>query len=220
MRKPVIAAVNGHAVGLGLTLALQCDLRFVAEDAEARDRPGAPRGPPRRLLALDTFGGIAGLSTAADLLLTGRMIDGREAATLGLASRCLPADSVPPQALEVAREIARYAGADVGRPLQGTSCGREWSADRPGVGGEAETELHHHVMGRADAVEGVMAFLERRPPRFRAAGERGLPDGPRGLTFAAGPQEHEVGTRARQADHVRPARAGGLAGNSRCVYTD
>jgi len=177
VRKPVIAAVNGHAVGIGLTLALQCDLRFVAEDA----RYGVVqvrRGVLPDAYSHWTLPRIAGLATAADVLLTGRLFDGREARELGLASRCLPADEVLPAALDAARDIARHAA-----PLSVALSKRLlWaSLDRtPEEVGRLETALHHHVMGRADAREGVESFLEGRPPAWQLRVSTDWPDWPEG----------------------------------------
>ena len=164
VRKPVIAAVNGHAVGIGLTLALQCDLRFFAEDAKY-GVVQVRRGVVPDAYSHWTLPRIAGLAAAADVLLTGRLFDGREARELGLASRCLPADEVLPAAMAVARDIAVNVA-----PLSAALSKRLlWQA--LGLGpeevGRLETELHHHVMGRADAREGVLAFLERRDPSWQ-----------------------------------------------------
>jgi len=173
VRKPVIAAVNGHAVGIGLTLALQCDLRFVAADA----RYGVVqvrRGVLPDAYSHWTLPRIAGLAAAADVLLTGRLFDGREAKELGLASRCLPGDEVLPEALAVARSIA----TDVAPLSAALSKRLLWEALRrtPEEVGALETALHHHVMGRADAREGVEAFLERRPPDWQLRVGRDWPD--------------------------------------------
>lgn len=174
VRKPVIAAVNGHAVGIGLTLALQCDLRLVAEEAKlgiVQVRRGVlPDGWSHWTLSR-----ICGLSVAADLLLTGRMFDGREAARLGLASRCLPADAVVPAAMEIARDIAANT-APVSVALSKRLLWDGLEHDRAWVG-DKETEYHHHVMGRSDAVEGVMAYLERREPHWSLAVSRDYPEG-------------------------------------------
>jgi enoyl-CoA hydratase/carnithine racemase len=174
VRKPVIAAVNGHAVGIGLTLALQCDLRFVAADA----RYGVvqvQRGVLPDAYSHWTLPRIAGLAAAADVLLTGRLFDGREAKELGLASRCLPNDEVLPAALATAHAIARDANplsVALSKRLLWSSLGRS-----PEEVGALETELHHHVMGRPDAREGVEAFLERRPPDWRSRVGRDWPEG-------------------------------------------
>ena len=173
VRKPVIAAVNGHAVGIGLTLALQCDLRFMAADAKY-GVVQVQRGVLPDAYSHWTLPRIAGLAAAADVLLTGRLFDGREAKELGLASRCLPEDEVLPQALATARAVARDANplsVALSKRLLWASLGRS-----PEEVGELETALHHHVMGRPDAREGVEAFLERRPPRWQSRVGRDWPE--------------------------------------------
>src|SRR3954454_22847392 len=104
VRKPVIAAVNGHAIGIGLTLALQCDIRIVADDAKygvVQVRRGViPDACSHWVLPR-----VAGLANAADVLLTGRLFDGAEAVALGLAGRALPAGEVLPAALAIAHDI-------------------------------------------------------------------------------------------------------------------
>ena len=94
--KPVIAAINGHAVGVGITYPMMCDVRFVAEDAKIQFA-FVRRGMIPELASHAIVARVAGLSNAADLLLSGRMIRGREAAALGLATAALPAAlAVPP----------------------------------------------------------------------------------------------------------------------------
>jgi enoyl-CoA hydratase/carnithine racemase len=174
VRKPVIAAVNGHAVGIGLTLALQCDLRFVAADAKY-GVVQVQRGVLPDAYSHWTLPRIAGLAAAADVLLTGRLFDGREAKELGLASRCLPNDEVLPEALATARAIARDANplsVALSKRVLWSSLGRS-----PEEVGALETALHHHVMGRPDAREGVEAFLERRAPDWRSRVSRDWPEG-------------------------------------------
>jgi enoyl-CoA hydratase/carnithine racemase len=163
VRKPVIAAMNGHAVGIGLTLALQCDLRLAAEEG----RYGVlqvRRGVMPDACSHWTLPRIVGMERAAWLLLTGRRLTGVEAAELGLVLRSLPADAVLPAAMEIARDVAANTA-----PLSvGVTKRLLWQS--PGLGpGQVErleTELHHHLMGKPDAVEGVVAFLERRAPRW------------------------------------------------------
>lgn len=163
VRKPVIAAVNGHAVGIGLTLALQCDLRFVAADAKY-GVVQARRGVIGDCMSHWTLPRLAGLANAAEILLTGRLFDGDEAVAMGVANRCLPNDDVLPAALEVARDIAVHVAplsAAISKRLLWESVAR---GRTPSQVERLETALHHHVMGRHDAKEGVMAFLERRVP--------------------------------------------------------
>src|SRR3954454_18271578 len=105
VRKPVIAAVNGHAIGIGLTLALQCDIRIVADDAKY-GVVQVRRGVIPDAYSHWTIAHLAGLASAADILLTGRTFDGTKAVRLGIASRSLPNDGVLPAAMEIARDIA------------------------------------------------------------------------------------------------------------------
>lgn len=175
VRKPVIAALNGHAVGIGFTLSLQCDIRFMAREGKYGVLQ-VRRGVMPDAYSHWTLPRIVGISRAAELLLTGRTFRGDEAAELGLASRVLPAEEVLPAALELARDIAVNTA-----PLSVAIAKRLlWESPtltRADVG-RKETELHHHLMGRADALEGVMAYLERRPPRWKLSVNHDWPDWP------------------------------------------
>jgi enoyl-CoA hydratase/carnithine racemase len=165
VRKPVIAAINGHAIGIGLTLALQCDIRLIAAEG-TYGVVQVRRGVMPDAYAHWTLPRIAGFAAAADVLLTGRTFDGREAVELGLAGRCLPADEVLPAALAIARDIAVNVA-----PLSAALTKKVlWQAMHLSVEevGRLETEHHHHLMGRADAREGAVAFLERRPPKWQS----------------------------------------------------
>jgi enoyl-CoA hydratase/carnithine racemase len=176
VRKPVIAAMNGHAVGLGLTLALQCDVRIAADEG----RYGVlqvRRGVMPDACCHFTLPRIVGFERAAWLMLTGTKLAGSEAARLGLALRSLPADEVLASALEMAREIAVHAA-----PLSvGITKRLLWQA--PSLSRSEverfETELHHHLMGRPDALEGAVAWLERRPPRWQSSVGGDWPEWPR-----------------------------------------
>ena len=105
IRKPVIAAVNGHAIGVGFTLTLHCDLRFMAHDAKY-GIVQVRRGVMPDAMSHWTLPRLVGLANAADILLTGRTFTGAEARDLGVASRVLPNDDVLPHALEVAHDMA------------------------------------------------------------------------------------------------------------------
>ena len=163
IHKPVIAAVNGHPIGIGFTLTLHCDLRFLAIDAKY-GIVQVRRGVMPDAFSNWTLPRIAGMANAADILLTGRTFTGAEAKELGVASRVLPNDDVLPHALEVAHDMAvntAPVSVAVTKRLLWGSFGLV-----PGQVDRLETELHHHLMGEADAREGVHAFLERRPPRW------------------------------------------------------
>ncbi len=165
LRKPVIAALNGHAIGIGLTIALQADIRIVAEDAKY-GVVQVRRGVIPDCMAHWTLAQLTTLGVAADILLTGRTFTGSEAVALGIASRALPAGQVLEDALETARDIAVNVA-----PMSAALCKRLlWDSAihhyTPRQVASLETQLHHRVMGGADAREGFAAFLDRRPPRF------------------------------------------------------
>jgi enoyl-CoA hydratase/carnithine racemase len=166
LAKPVIAAVNGHAIGLGLTLALQCDIRFFAADA----RYGVVQ--VRRGVVGDAHSHwvlprLVGMGNAAEILLTGATFDGHRAVQLGLGSRVLDAAGVLPAALDVARDIAENTA-----PMSVAASKRllwdSFDLDRDAVG-RRETDIHLALMRHDDAREGVRAHLERRPPRWTGA---------------------------------------------------
>ena len=163
LTKPVIAAVNGHAIGLGLTLALQCDIRFFAADAKY----GVVQ--VRRGVVGDAYSHwvlprLVGIAAAAEILLTGAMFDGHRAVALGLGSRVLPADEVLPAAVAVARDIAENTA-----PMSVAASKRllwdSFDLTREQVGAR-ETEIHLKLMAHDDATEGVRAQLEHRAPRW------------------------------------------------------
>ncbi|OSC32442.1 crotonase [Mycobacterium vulneris] len=167
LRKPVIAAVNGHAIGIGLTIALQADIRIVAADAKY-GVVQVRRGVLPDCMAHWTLTQLTTLGVAADILLTGRTFGGAEAAALGVANRALPAERVLDHALTVARDIAVNVA-----PMSAALCKRllwDTAINRytPRQVAALETLLHERVMGGADAAEGVAAFLDRRAPRFTA----------------------------------------------------
>jgi enoyl-CoA hydratase/carnithine racemase len=164
IRKPVIAAVNGHAIGIGFTLTLHCDLRFMARDAKY-GVVQVRRGVMPDALSHWTLPRIAGMANAADILLTGRTFTGADARELGVASRVLANDDVLPHALEVAHDIAVNTAplsVAVSKRLLWGSFGLD-----PAQTERLETGLHQHLMGEADAREGVDAFLERRAPDWK-----------------------------------------------------
>lgn len=143
LSKLVVAAVNGHAIGIGLTLALQADVRIVAEDARLAV-PQVRYGVLGDAHSHWTLRRAVGLATAADLLLTGRPITGVEAAARGIATRALPAAEVLPAALDLARDVAAHAD-----PEAVALSKRILWADLDAEGTErAETAAHGRLMGR------------------------------------------------------------------------
>jgi enoyl-CoA hydratase/carnithine racemase len=170
--KPVIAAIHGHAIGVGITYPMMCDIRFVAEDAKIQFA-FVRRGVIPELASHVIVARVAGLSNAADLLLSGRVILGAEAARMGLASRALPADQVLPAALERAREFLSAAPISVA-----ISKRLLWEGVASSVPEmqRRENPLFAWVGNQADAREGVVAFLEKRRPEWKLSVARDKPD--------------------------------------------
>jgi enoyl-CoA hydratase/carnithine racemase len=171
--KPVIAAINGHAIGVGITYPMMCDIRFVAEDAKIQFA-FVRRGILPELASHTIVARVAGLSNAADLLLSGRMILGREAAELGLASAALPADEVLSMALERAHDMARNAApmsVAISKRLlwEGITSSVEEMKRR-------EDPLFAWLGGQPDAKEGVVSFIEKRPPEWKLSVANDKPD--------------------------------------------
>jgi len=163
VRKPVIAAVNGHAIGIGLTLTLQCDIRVMARDAKY-GIVQVRRGVMGDAMSHWTLPRIVGFAHAADILLTGRTFDGEEAFSMGLCSRVAPNDEVLDAALQIARDIAVNV-APASAAASKRALWESMTSTREQVDA-LETELHHRLMRSPDAREGVEAFLEKRPPRW------------------------------------------------------
>jgi enoyl-CoA hydratase/carnithine racemase len=175
LRKPVVAAINGHAVGVGITYPLMCDLRFVAEDAKIAFA-FVRRGVLPELASHAILPRLVGLECAADLLLSGRTISGREASELGLVHRALPTSQVLEAALEWAADVGRNA-APLSVALSKRLLWRSLQAS-PFETLRAEQEWLTWICNQADAAEGAESFLERRPARWSLSPTRDLPDWP------------------------------------------
>jgi enoyl-CoA hydratase/carnithine racemase len=165
--KPIVAAINGACAGLGLVHALMCDIRFAAAGAKlttAFSRRGlvAEHGISWILPRL------VGPARALDLLLSGRVILGEEAAELGLVNRVVEPEALLDEALAYARELATYAS-----PASMATMKRQVYADLTRELPDALAEANR-LMGESftqpDFVEGVASFMERREPRFAPLG--------------------------------------------------
>lgn len=173
IRKPVLAAMNGHAIGIGMTLAMHCDLRFMATGAKygfVHNRRGVLPDAHSHW----TVPRAIGFARAADLLLSGRHFSAEEAFAMGLAARVLPPEEVLPAALEYARDLAVNTA-----PLS-VALSKRLLWHQPALDADEcdrlETAYHRVVMGREDAREGVMAFLERRDPTWSLSPTRDWPE--------------------------------------------
>jgi enoyl-CoA hydratase len=160
--KPVIAAINGFALGGGCELAMACTLRIAADSA----RLGQPE---INLGLLPGFAGtqrlprLVGKGVALDLLLTGRHVTAEDALRIGLVNRVVPASSLLTDARAVATELATKAPVAVRYILDAVNRGLETSFDK---GEFLEATLFGLIASTSDMREGTRAFLEKRKPTF------------------------------------------------------
>ncbi|MCP3987580.1 MAG: crotonase [Actinomycetia bacterium] len=168
--KPVIAAINGHAVGVGATYALSCDLRVAAVGAKI-GFVFTRRGMLPELASHAVLPRVVGLSRASDLLLSGRPVGGEEAATMGLVCEAVPAEEVVPNAVRRAREMAIH-GAPVSMAISKRLL---WESMGVKAMMAREQPLFDWVAEQADSVEGVESFLEKRDPQWKLSVASDLP---------------------------------------------
>jgi enoyl-CoA hydratase/carnithine racemase len=164
VRKPIIGALNGHAVGIGLTMPLNWDFILVAEDAKL-GFPFVRRGIAPELGSTWNLPRLVGPVRALDLMLTGRIFSGSDAAAYGLALEALPADRVLPRALEIAREI-RDNCAPVSVAVTKKLLWDHMRSNDFLAAAAIEDKSWQWAGKRPDAKEGVQAFLEKRKPRW------------------------------------------------------
>ena len=170
--KPVIAAINGPAVGVGITMPMLCDMRIVAEDAKI-SFAFTRRGMIPEFTSHYVVQRLAGFAAAADVLLSGRMMLGKELAELGIANEALPTDEVLPRAMERAKDFVNTAPVSVAitKQLLWESMDLEYSELR-----KKEDKLFAWAGNQADAREGIESFLEKRAPAWKMSASRDLPE--------------------------------------------
>jgi enoyl-CoA hydratase len=159
---PIIAAVNGAAVGWGMELAVMADVRIASEQARFGEL-FVKRGLSCDVAGLGRLAQLVGRETAAELLFTGRIVDAATARELRLVSRVVPHAELLPTALELAEEIA-------GNPplaVQAIKAGLREALDPDwdDLGAWASASFGR-LFQTADHKEGVAAFLEKRPPNY------------------------------------------------------
>jgi enoyl-CoA hydratase len=164
LRVPVVAAINGLAIGGGLELALACDLRIAGESAKL--------GAPEVTLGLiPAYGGtqrlprLVGAAKAKELIFTGAMISAAEALKIGLVNKTVPAG----QEIRAARDLAHTIAQRAPRAVQAAKRSIVEGLEMPlAAGVENETKLFERdVLPSEDLAEGLAAFVERRPPKFQ-----------------------------------------------------
>ncbi len=160
--KPVIAAINGPCAGIGLVLAVMCDVRFAAAEAKFTTA-FARRGLVAEHGIAFMLPRLIGPARALDILLSGRIFLGTEAAELGVVNRVFESD-VLEAALEYARELARESS-----PASMAAMKRQVYADLERSLSDSVSDadrLMGQSFGAPDFAEGVQSFLERRSPQF------------------------------------------------------
>ncbi len=161
--KPVIAAVNGVAVGIGMTMLLHCDVVYVAESARMRcpfvTLGVVPEAASSYLLPL-----IVGFQRAAEVLYTAAWVDAARALELGIAARVLPDADVLPTALAKAAEIAVHPPGAVRHTKRLLLATR---ADQVRAARRREDEAFAERIGSPENIEAITAFFETRTPDFR-----------------------------------------------------
>ena len=163
IRKPIIAAVSGYALGGGCELAMMCDFIIAADTAKFGQ-------PEIKLGILPGAGGTqrlpraVGKSKAMDMVLTGRMMDCAEAERSGLVSRIVPADKLMQEAIDVGTAIASMSLPSVMMAKEAVN--RAWESPLS-EGLLFERRAFHSLFGTDDQKEGMKAFLEKRQPDFK-----------------------------------------------------
>jgi enoyl-CoA hydratase/carnithine racemase len=160
--KPVIAAVNGSAVGWGMELALYADIRIASEKAQFAEL-FVKRGLVSDVGGFLRLPALVGPAKAAELLFTGDAIDAREAARIGLVSEVVPHGELLPRADSLAQRIAANPPLAVRALKEGL---RKTAYGDPCEIGAWAIETIYRLFATEDHREGVRSFLEKRPPVF------------------------------------------------------
>jgi enoyl-CoA hydratase/carnithine racemase len=175
LRTPIIAAINGAAVGMGITYPLMWDIRIAAQDAKIglvfTRRGLVPEGNALWLLSR-----LIGGAAALELLLTGRTITGAEAAGLGLVNRAVPREDVVATAVDLAVDLAANTSPAAVAVTKRLFYKYLEDTNRWGARAE-ELEYFRWAGSQPDAGEGVRAFLEKRPPEWTGVSREHLPEG-------------------------------------------
>jgi enoyl-CoA hydratase len=162
LKQPVIAAIRGDALGLGLELALACDIRIACENA----RFGLPH---IRQGKMPSDGGtqrlprLIGQSKAMQMILTGESIDAKEACRWGLINRIVTSASLMDTATEMVRDMAEKSPLSLSFAKEALYKGMDLTLDQ---GIRMELDLYLHSFTTADRTEGITAYKEKRKPKF------------------------------------------------------
>jgi enoyl-CoA hydratase len=163
IRKPIIAAVSGYALGGGCELAMMCDF-IIAGDNAKFGQPEINLGVIAGMGGSQRLTRFVGKSKAMDMNLTGRFMDAEEAERSGLVSRVVPAKKLQEEALSAAQKIAEKSAISVLAAKEAVNRSYEMPLSE---GMRYERRLFHSMFATEDQKEGMGAFLEKREPQFR-----------------------------------------------------
>jgi enoyl-CoA hydratase/carnithine racemase len=173
-RKPVIAAINGAAVGVGITMTLPMDIRIVSEDAKI-GFVFARRGIVPEACSSWFLPRIVGISKANELVYTGRIFRAEEEKHSGLFNHVVPPSTVLPRAVEIAREIADNTSA-TSIALSKALLWHGLSDPDPQTAHLRDSKCIYWAGRNKDAYEGVSSFLDKRAPTFTMSATTDMPD--------------------------------------------
>ncbi len=162
LRVPVIAAIKGDAVGIGLELALACDIRIGIEGAHF-GLSQVVRGSIPSAGGTQRLPRLVGYGKAMEMILTGALIDGAEAEAVGLLNRLVAPADIMNTATALAREMASKSPLALAYVKEALHKGMDLTLDQ---GMRMELDLYLLLFSTSDRVEGITAFKEKRKPRF------------------------------------------------------
>jgi enoyl-CoA hydratase/carnithine racemase len=175
IKKPIIAAINGPAVGVGITMTLAMDVRLAADDITKMGFVFNRRGILPEGCSTYFLPRIVGISLASELILTGRLFSSQEAFDMGIVSRLTAPEKLMETARAVADEIAGNTSA-ISTALARQMLWKGLGEDHPMGAHILESKGLSYMFTSKDCKEGVMSFLEKRPPRFNMRPSREMPD--------------------------------------------
>jgi enoyl-CoA hydratase len=160
--KPVIAAINGYALGGGCELAMGCDLRIAADTARF-GQPEVKLGIIPGFAGTQRLARLVGKGKAKELVFTGEMVDAEEACRIGLVNRVVPRDELLAETRLLALQICERSASAIKLAKDAIDNGLEMDFTR---GSRYEADLFALCFTTADCKEGISAFLEKRPAKF------------------------------------------------------
>jgi enoyl-CoA hydratase/carnithine racemase len=162
---PVVAAINGHAIGGGLELAITCDIRIAASGVKV-GMPPAKIGLIYSYTGLRKFIDVCGVGNTSELFYTGRNVDAARAYEMGLVNRVVEREKLEETALELAADIGKNSPLSLSGNKEVIRTLRAHAGDLPAIEARRLVELRESCFTSGDFIEGIRAFGEKRPPRW------------------------------------------------------